>query len=98
LRQISFERPIADIVLQHHERIDGSGYPEGLPGDMILIEAKILGVADTFVAMASHRPYRPAFSIDDTLDELATNRGILYDPAVVDACLKLFREKGYRLK
>ena len=93
LRRVEFPWPIAQIVLQHHERIDGSGYPQGLRGPDILLEAKILGVADVVDAMCSHRPYRPAIGIDKALAEISQNRGILYDPEVVDACLKYFQEK-----
>jgi PAS domain S-box-containing protein len=92
---IDFPWPVAEIVLQHHERIDGSGYPRGLSGEEILLEARILGVADVVEAMVSHRPYRPARGIDEALDEISRNRGALYDPEVVDACLKLFTEKGF---
>jgi putative two-component system response regulator len=93
LKKVEFPWPIAQIVLQHHERLDGSGYPQGLRGPDILLEAKILGVADVVDAMCSHRPYRPAIGIDKALDEISQNRGILYDPEVVDACLKYFHEK-----
>jgi PAS domain S-box-containing protein/putative nucleotidyltransferase with HDIG domain len=95
LKQIEFPWPIAQIVLQHHERINGSGYPQKLRGDEILIEAKILGVADVVEAMVSHRPYRKAFCQDRALEEIRRNRGVLYDPSVVDACLSLFNVKEY---
>ena len=98
LKGIDFEHPIAETVFQHHERIDGSGYPRGLRGDEMLLESKILAVADTIEAMASHRPYRAALGIDAALKEISKNRGILYDPGVVDACIRLFREKGYDIK
>jgi HD-GYP domain-containing protein (c-di-GMP phosphodiesterase class II) len=98
LKTVEFPWPIAQIVLQHHERINGSGYPQGLTGDQILMEAKILGVADVVAAMASHRPYRPALGMDEALEEISQNRGILYDPQVVDACLRLFTEKGFVLE
>ncbi|MDY6879359.1 MAG: HD domain-containing phosphohydrolase [Desulfatiglans sp.] len=97
LESIEFPWPIAQIVLQHHERIDGSGYPFGLSDDEILLEAKILGVADVVEAVSSHRPYRPALGIDKALEEIVRNRGRLYNPEVVDACLRLFKEKGFRL-
>jgi PAS domain S-box-containing protein len=97
LKTIEFPWPIATIVLQHHERIDGSGYPNGLAGDQIIIEARILAVADVVEAMSSHRPYRPALGIDLALDEITKNRGTLYDPAVVDNCLKIFSEKSFDL-
>jgi len=95
LKGIDFPWPVAEIVLQHHERMDGSGYPQGLSGEEIILEAKILAVADVVEAMASHRPYRPALGIDKALEEISQNRGTLYDPDVVDACLKLFTKKGF---
>lgn len=97
LSEIHFPWPIAEIVLQHHERLDGSGYPQGLVGDQILPIARIIGVADVVEAMASHRPYRASRGIDKALDEIAQGRGIRYDPIVVDICIRLFREQGYRL-
>ena len=93
----SFPEPIPQIVLQHHERIDGSGYPAGLAGSDILLEARVMAVADVVEAMATHRPYRPAHGIEKTLEEIVRNRGVLYDSQVVDACVALF-EKGYQLK
>ncbi|MCG2791203.1 MAG: HD domain-containing protein [Actinomycetia bacterium] len=90
-----FPWPIADIVHQHHERMDGSGYPLGLSGEKIKLEAKILAVADVVEAMQSHRPYRPALGIDKALEEISQNRGTLYDPEVVDVCKKLFIDEGY---
>jgi HD-GYP domain-containing protein (c-di-GMP phosphodiesterase class II) len=89
LQSIAFERPVAEIVLQHHERIDGSGYPLGLAGGDILIEARILSVADTVEAMASHRPYRPALGLDTALDEIRAGSDTRYDVDVVAACLKV---------
>ena len=97
LKDVESPWPLAEIVLQHHERMDGSGYPRGLKGEEILIEARILAVADVVESMASHRPYRPALGIDAALEEISKNRGILYDPEVTDACLRLFQEKGYSL-
>ncbi|MBA4396012.1 MAG: hypothetical protein C0394_01280 [Syntrophus sp. (in: bacteria)] len=97
LKDIEFPWPVADVILQHHERMDGSGYPNGLKGDEMLLEARILVVADVVEAIASHRPYRPARGIETALDEIAKNRGVLYDPAVVEACLKLFKENKYAL-
>jgi HD-GYP domain-containing protein (c-di-GMP phosphodiesterase class II) len=97
LKQIDFPWPVDQIVLQHHERIDGSGYPKGLTGAETLVEARILSVADVVETIASHRPYRPAFGIEHALNEIASNRGKLYDPQVVDACLHLFRDRDYRL-
>ncbi len=93
LEKIDFPWPVAQTVLQHHERLDGSGYPQGLIGADILLEAKILAVADVVEAMAAHRPYRPALGLDRALEEITKNRGSLYDPEVVDACLKICREK-----
>ncbi len=98
LKKIKFLWPIAQMVLQHHERMDGSGYPQGLSGEDILLEARILAVADVVEAMSSHRPYRPALGIDKALSEISEAKGTLYDPDVVDACLKLFREKGFKLE
>jgi putative nucleotidyltransferase with HDIG domain len=89
---------LAQIVYQHHERMDGSGYPRNLKGEEICMEARILAVADVVEAMASHRPYRPALGIDAALNEIEKNRGTLYDDAVVDTCLRLFREKGFQLE
>jgi len=98
LKAIDFSYPVANIVLQHHEKINGSGYPGGLKGDEILLEAKIICVADVVEAMSSHRPYRPALGIDVALEEITRNRGTLYDPEVVDVCLKLFKEKGFKFE
>jgi len=97
LKDIHFPWPIAQIVLQHHERMDGSGYPNGLKGEGILLEAKILMVADVVEAMASHRPYRPGLGVEVALDELINNRGQLYDEKIVDVCVQLFHEEGYQL-
>lgn len=95
LKGIDFPWPIAQMVLQHHERMDGSGYPDGLKGEEIVIGARIIGVADTVEAMFSHRPYRPGLGIAAALAEVMKNRGKLYDPQAVDACVRLFREKGF---
>ena len=92
LKDIEFPWPVAEVVLQHHERMDGSGYPKGLSGDDILLEARIVAVADVMEAMASHRPYRPALGLDVALEEISKNRGRLYDPEVTDACLRLFKD------
>lgn len=92
LREISFPWPVADIVLQHHERLDGSGYPHGLAGDAILPAARIIAVADVVEAMSSHRPYRPARGLGLAFDEIMSGRGARYDAAVVDACQSLFAE------
>jgi len=98
LKSIDFSYPVAQTVLQHHERLNGSGYPNNLKGDKILLEAKIIGVADVVEAMSSHRPYRPSLGIDKALEEIIQNRGTLYDPEVANACLKLFKEKGFKFK
>jgi PAS domain S-box-containing protein len=98
LKGIKFPWPVAEIVLQHHERMDGSGYPQGLSGDAIMVEARILAVADVVEAMISHRPYRAAHDITEALAEISQNKGILYDPVVVDACLKLFAEKRFEFE
>jgi putative nucleotidyltransferase with HDIG domain len=95
LKGIDFPWPIAQIILQHHERMDGSGYPHGLGGNEILIGARIVGVADVVETMASHRPYRPSIGLDKALEEVMKNRGRLYDDQVVTACLVLFNEKGF---
>jgi len=98
LQEIEFPWPLADIVLQHHERMNGSGYPVGLSGERISLEARILAVADVVEAMGSHRPYRPALGVGKALTEISQNRGLLYDSAVVDACLRVFTEKGYKME
>ncbi|HID32558.1 MAG TPA: PAS domain S-box protein, partial [bacterium (Candidatus Stahlbacteria)] len=96
LKTIDFPWPVAEIVLQHHERFDGSGYPGGLKGEKTLLEARILAVADVVEAMSSHRPYRPAKDLEATLEEISSRKGILYDPAVVDACLKVVSRKDFK--
>jgi HD-GYP domain-containing protein (c-di-GMP phosphodiesterase class II) len=98
LKSIDFPFPICKYVVEHHERMDGSGYPSGLKGEEISIEGRILAVADVVSAMASHRPYRPALGIEKALEEITKNKGTLYDPAVVDACLTLFTQKGFNLE
>ncbi|MFO7599113.1 MAG: response regulator [Candidatus Desulfacyla sp.] len=95
LKEVEFPWPIAQIVHQHHEKMDGSGYPQGLKGEDILLEARIVCVADVVEAMASHRPYRPAIGLDKALSEVSDNAGRLYDPEAVAACLRLFRDKGF---
>ncbi|MHB8884528.1 MAG: PAS domain S-box protein [Methylovirgula sp.] len=95
VKNIDFPWPVADIIIQHHERIDGSGYPKGLKGDQILLEGKILAVADVVEAMMSHRPYRAALGIDAALAEIARGKDKIYDPIVADACIALFREDGF---
>lgn len=95
LKEIEFPWPVAQMVLQHHERLDGSGYPIGLSGQDIIMEARILSVADVTEAIASHRPYRPALGLDKALDEISRNNGILYNQNVVNACLTLFKEKSF---
>jgi len=97
LKTIEFPWPVLDTILQHQERLDGSGYPAGLSGDRILLEARILAVADVVEAMSSHRPYRPTLGMDMALKEISDYRDIRYDADAVDACLRLFNEKGYRI-
>jgi HD-GYP domain-containing protein (c-di-GMP phosphodiesterase class II) len=98
LKDVESPWPLAQIVYQHHERMDGSGYPRNLKGDEIIMEARIMAVADVVEAMASHRPYRPGLGIKAALDEIETNSGIFYDKAVVDTCLRLFQEKGFQFE
>lgn len=98
LKDIAFPWPVADIAHQHHEHLDGSGYPQGLKGDQICPEARIVAVADVVEAMASHRPYRPGLGIDKALEEIKNHRGTYYDAEAVDACLKLFASKNYMLE
>ena len=92
LKSVDFPWPVAEIVLQHHERLDGSGYPQGLSGEEIMPEAAILAVADVVEAMSSHRPYRPALGLERALEEIQQGSGILYDSEVVAACLKLLEK------
>lgn len=94
---IDFQWPVAEIVRQHHERMDGSGYPDGLKGDEIRIEAKILGVADVVESMASHRPYRPALGMDKAIEEITKRKGDYFDPDVVDACVRLLEKNNKSL-
>jgi len=98
LKSIPFSWPVAQIVLQHHERIDGSGYPLGLSGGDILLEARILSVADVVEAIAFHRPYRPTMGIDKAMEEISLNKGILYDANVVDTCLNVFNKGGFKFE
>ena len=98
LKTIEFPWPIAQIVYQHHEKLNGSGYPLGLSGENILLEAKIVCVADVVEAMSSHRPYRPTLGLDKALREIYHNKNILYDADVVDACMRLFNEKGFTIE
>jgi PAS domain S-box-containing protein/putative nucleotidyltransferase with HDIG domain len=97
LQEIEFSRPVAEMVRQHHEKMDGSGYPRGLKKGEILMEAKILTIADVVEAIASHRPYRPALGIKIALDEIRKNRGLLYDPKSVDACIEVFESEKFQL-
>ena len=97
LKDVDFPWPVAQVALQHHERLDGSGYPAGLKGENILLEARITAVADVVEAMGSHRPYRPGLGIGPALEEIERGKGTLYDLNVAEACLRLFREKGYSL-
>jgi putative nucleotidyltransferase with HDIG domain len=98
VKEIQFPWPVARIVLQHHERMDGSGYPLGISGTEILLEARLLAVADVVESMSSHRPYRDAHGIDIALEEIARNSGILYDPEAVKACLGVFNDKGFKFE
>ncbi len=98
LKNINFPWPVSEIVLQHHERMNGSGYPQGLTGKDIMLEARILSVADVVEAMCSDRPHRPALGIEEALKEIEKNKGILYDEKVVDICIKLFKEKGFKFE
>jgi response regulator RpfG family c-di-GMP phosphodiesterase len=98
LKQIEFPWPLAETILQHHERMDGSGYPQGLKNGNILRPAKILAVADVFETMASHRPYRPSLGLEKALEELRNNSGILYDKEVVATCIRLIMEKAFRFE
>jgi len=95
LKQVEFPWPIAQIVYQHHEKLNGSGYPQGLSGEGILVEARILCVADVVEAMASHRPYRAALGMGEALEEIKGKKEELYDPQVVDVCVELFEKKGF---
>jgi HD-GYP domain-containing protein (c-di-GMP phosphodiesterase class II) len=97
MKEVESPWPLADIVYQHHERMNGSGYPRGLEGENILIEARILAVADVVEAMISYRPYRPALALKIALTEIEKNAGTLYDRNVANACLKVFREKSYEM-
>ncbi|MCX5830662.1 MAG: PAS domain S-box protein [Deltaproteobacteria bacterium] len=98
LKDVESPWPLAEIVFQHHERMDGSGYPRNLKGDDILMEARILAVSDVVESMASHRPYRPALGLNAALEEIENNKGTIYDADVADACLRLFREKSFQLE
>jgi putative nucleotidyltransferase with HDIG domain len=98
VKSMDLPSSIAETIVQHHERLDGSGYPNGLKGDSIILGARILAVADVVEAMVSHRPYRPAKGLDSALEEILKNRGKLYDPDIVDACVRLFSEKGFQFK
>ncbi len=98
LKNVDFPWPVAETVLQHHERLDGSGYPNGLKNGQILMEARVLAVADVVEAMSSHRPYRAGLGIGKALEEIKKNKGVLYEPEAVNACVKLITEKGYEFK
>jgi len=98
LKRINFPISIADVVRQHHERMNGSGYPQGLKGEDILIEARIIAVADVIEGMIFERPYRVAPGLEAALKEIADNKGTLYDSTVADACLKLFAEKRFQFE
>jgi PAS domain S-box-containing protein/putative nucleotidyltransferase with HDIG domain len=98
LKSIDFPWPVAEIVYQHHEKMNGTGYPRGLTGGDLLLESRVLTVADVVEAMASHRPYRAALGIEQSLDEIVKNRSVLYDPDVVDACVRVFNERGFQFQ
>ncbi|MBW2370207.1 MAG: response regulator [Deltaproteobacteria bacterium] len=98
IKNIEFPWPLREIIVQHHERMDGSGYPNGLKGNEILMEARILAVADVFETISSHRPYRPSLGINRAIEEISTSRGLLYDPNAVDVCLSLFQEGKFVFK
>jgi putative nucleotidyltransferase with HDIG domain len=98
IKKIEFPWPLAEIVMQHHERIDGSGYPRGLSGSQIMLEAKILSVADVFETIASHRPYRPSLGINRAIEELSVNKGVLYDEKVAEACILLMEENRFEFQ
>ena len=97
LAGVAFPWPVAQTILQHHERLDGSSYPNGLKGEAIIFEARVMAVADVVEAIASHRPYRPTLGIEVAIEEISAHRDLRYDARIVDACLRLFREKGFRL-
>jgi HD-GYP domain-containing protein (c-di-GMP phosphodiesterase class II) len=98
LKVVGFPWPVAEVALEHHERMDGSGYPQGLKGDEARIESRIMAVADVVEAMCSHRPYRTSLGVEKALAEIERGSGTAYDPAVVDACLKLFRENRFSIQ
>jgi putative nucleotidyltransferase with HDIG domain len=98
VKAAEFPWPVAQIVLQHHERLDGSGYPQGLSGEEIILEARILAVADVVMTIVSHRPHQRSRGLDKALEEISQNKGVFYDPEVIDACLKLFAEKGFEFE
>ncbi|MGA7802707.1 MAG: HD domain-containing phosphohydrolase, partial [Gammaproteobacteria bacterium] len=95
---VDFPWPVADMIRQHHERFDGSGYPDGLKGEAISLEARVLAVADVVEAMTSHRPYRPSLGMEIALEEIVSHRGTRYDPHVADACLRVIRAEGFRFE
>jgi len=97
LKNLDFPWPVAETILQHHERLDGSGYPNGISGEDIILEARILCVADVVESMISHRPYRPALGMERAIREIVRNKGVLYDPTVADACSKLSSNGGFEL-
>lgn len=98
VKDIEFDQPVAQIILQHHERLDGSGYPQGLSGEEILLESRILAVADVVEAMSSHRPYRPALGIEKALEVIEKGKSVHYDARVVDVCVKLFAENKFEFE
>ena len=98
LREIEFSGPVAEIVHQHHEKIDGSGYPQGLMGNQIMLGAKILTIADVVEAISSHRPYRPSLGIKTALEEIMNNKGVLYDARAVEACVYIFEHDEFQFQ
>ena len=98
IKNIEFPWPLREIIVQHHERMDGAGYPNGLKGNEILMEARILAVADVIETISSHRPYRPSLGLNRAVEEISTKRGVLYDSEVVDVCLSLFKDSKFVFK
>ena len=98
LKTLDLPWPVARIVHQHHERLDGSGYPLGLKGEAIILEARVLAVADVVEAIASHRPYRPARGIGEALDEVSRQKNSLFDADVVNSCVRTFKDRGFKFR
>jgi HD-GYP domain-containing protein (c-di-GMP phosphodiesterase class II) len=97
VKHIKYDSPVAEIILQHHERLDGSGYPFGISGNSIIKQARIVAVADVVEAICSHRPHRPSLGVDMALEEIRKNKGVLYDEEVVDACCELIEKENFKL-